>query len=326
MTKAFSWRSRGMVLLVPVLATLLAPASTLSQSPARSATDECANAPAEWIFCNGFEDGDFAVWDDYDGNPATTNQLVVSPGPFNTVGNHVARLRAPAGRGGADLIKVLPAGYDQLYARWHVQWEPGYDFRASNHGGGLHAGNRSYLGRSGNRPVGNDWFSSWIETRPQDQRLQAYTYYRGMYMDCSNPSGSCWGDFFPCMYEEGSGYCTNVAHRATVLPPVMESGRWYCFEMMMDAGTPSADGSTRDGVLNWWIDGVEIGPWSDLWLRTTDQLQLSLLWINLWFHGNHSVEGILVDDVVVSTERIGCGDTLVPVEAETWGGVKARFR
>jgi len=257
------------------------------------------------VFTSGFEEGNKSIWDDSDPNPDSTNLLIEDPGPFNKEGNHVMRLRVPPGRGGADLVKVLPASYDKLYARWYMMWEPGYDFNARNHGGGLHAGDRNNLGRSNYQPLGNDWFSTWIE--PAESKLNLYTYYRGMYMDCSNPQGQCWGDHFPCWFDEGEHFCDKPEHRETIMPPVMENGRWYCIEIMLDAGTPVQSDSEADGVANFWIDGIEYGPFRHLWLRTTSDLKISILWLSLFHHSEHSVEGILLDEVVVSTEKIGCG-------------------
>ena len=105
----------------------------------------------------------------------------------------------------------------------------------------------------------------------------------------------------------------------------MEDNRWYCIEMMMDAGTPVSDAELADGILNFWIDGVEYGPWDDLWLRTTDTLKLTILWLNLFHHAEHSVEGVFIDNVVVSTSRIG---TINPTETirQTWGKIKAMHK
>lgn len=308
-------------LLVWLLATIVAPGFALAQN----GPTECSDPEAAWIFCTGFEEGDFDLWDDWDGNPPETNQLLADPGPQNAEGNHVARLQVPSERGGADLTKVLPDSYDVLYARWYAKWEPGFDFTTLQHGGGLHAGDRGLLGHSGDRPDGSDWFSSWIEPGPGTGRFSSYTYYRGMYMNCVDPVGSCWGDNLPCLQDEGEIFCTNPAHRETVTPPLMESGRWYCLEIMLDGGTPVVDGAEADGIFNYWIDGQEMGPWNDLWLRTTDQLQLTILWLSLWFHGDHGPQGILIDDVVVSTERIGPASN-VPTGGQTWGTFKSLFR
>jgi len=278
-----------------------------------AAPDPACSAPGV-VFCSEFEEGDFSIWDDFDGNPSPWNLLVQDPGPVPTTGNHVARLRVPDGRGTTDLVKVLPARYDRLYARWYQQWEPGYDFSVAVHGGGLHAGDRGKLGHSGDRPAGDDWFSAWLE--PWYGPLRLYTYYRGMYQDCVNPAGSCWGDDFPCFRDEGQAYCTDPWHRETIMPPTMQTGRWYCLEMMMDGGTPVTSGANADGQMNFWIDGTAYGPWNDLWFRTTPNLKLEILWLSLFHHDAHSVEGIMLDNVVVSTDPIGClgggGPTPIP--------------
>ena len=132
----------------------------------RAAYAQCSDVPvcASGVFCTNFEEANpKALWDDYDGNPDSTNLVMVNPGPCATPGNRVMRLRVPAGRGAADLVKELPSSHDKLYARWYQFWEVGYDFTAENHGGGLHAGARGYLGQSGNRPTGADWFTAWFE-------------------------------------------------------------------------------------------------------------------------------------------------------------------
>jgi hypothetical protein len=90
------------------------------------------------------------------------------------------------------------------------------------------------------------------------------------------------------------------------MPPVLETGRWYCLEIMLDAGTPVQNDADADGVQNFWIDGVEFGPFEHLWHRTTPDLKISILWLSLFHHGDHSVEGVYLDNVVVSEQRIGC--------------------
>lgn len=293
--------------------------------PSQGQTEQpCLGNDENWVFCTGFEEGNLDLWDDFDGNPTVTNTLLQHPGPFGKADNHVVRLRAPEGRGGSDLLKVLPETFDRLYARYYVMWEPGYDFNALGHGGGLYAGDRNLLGNSGFRPDGTDRFLAFLEPHPTEHRLNYYTYYPGMYQDCVDPEGSCWGDSFPCLTDDGERYCTEAQHRPGPMPPVLETGRWYNIEMMMDGGTPSVDGSISDGILNLWIDGVEIGPWNDLWFRSTPDLKLSILLLSLWHHDEHSVEGIMIDEVVVSTQRIGTAT--VPTESSNWGSIKGKYR
>ena len=284
-------------LLMTILPTLSLGASV----------DECTNMKPGWVFCSGFEEGSKAIWDDYDGNPDSSNLIISDQGPFTLVGNHVMKFIIPPGRGGADLVKVLPGSWDRIYARWYIKFEPGFDFTAGNHGSGLNAGDRNYIGVSGNRPSGADWFSAWLQydyLPGNPHQLYAYTYYRGMYQDCSNPVGSCFGDSFPCVY--GPSYCTKSQHLAQTTPVPVVADTWYCVEMMMDAGTPTPTSVGADGQLGAWLNGQQLFLYTDLWLRTTSALKLQNLWLNMFFGGTHANAGVQFDNVVVSTQPIGC--------------------
>ncbi|MCK5667333.1 MAG: hypothetical protein KAI17_27790, partial [Thiotrichaceae bacterium] len=206
----------------------------------------------------------------------------------------------------ADLVKILPSSYDQIYARWYIKWRDGYNFNDHNHGGGLHAGGRQYLGRSDYRPAGDDWFSAWIEPDVNTHTLYSYSYYRGMYMNCADPSGSCWGDMFPCTTDEGRTFCEKPEHREQFLPDELEDNRWYCVEMFLDGGVATSNEANATGKLNFWVDGVEMGAWDNLWFRTNDNIKINTLWLNLFHHGEHSPAGVMYDHVAVSTQRIGC--------------------
>lgn len=263
--------------------------------------NECADPDPDWVFCDSFEEN--APWD----GSVEIPPVVEEPGPFDRTGNHVARLRVPAGPGGIGLWKELPPG-DRLYARWYVQWEPGHDISARHHGpGGMGADTAWYTGRSGIRPDGDEYFVSTLEPLARaPHEVFAYTYHRGMYMDCADPNGRCWGDHYPCY--AGPRYCTRPEHLPTVEQVGTETGVWVCLEQMIDAGTPVRDAAAADGVLNFWIDEVEIGPWTDLWWRTVPTLRINFLWLFLYHHDeHHSQEGILLDNVVVSTSRVYCG-------------------
>ena len=295
-----------------VMAALLALAAQAGlMGTARAATPaETICSSSNTIFCTGFEEGNFSLWDDYDGNPGPYNALIADPGPLNLSGNTVTRLRVPPGRGTTDLTKILSSSYDKMYVRWYQKWESDFDFQADQHGGGIHAGDRSLLGHSDYRPTGSDWFSSWLE--PFRGRLVLYTYYRGMYQDCADPNGTCWGDRFPCWMDEGTGYCTKAAHRERVMPPLMQTSKWYCLEMMVDAGTAVSQDSQANGSLDYWIDDTEYGPWNNLWFRTTANLKVNILWMDLFHHGDHSVGGTMIDNIVVSKTRIGCAGSTPP--------------
>ncbi len=274
----------------------------------RPALDECGTPGPGWLFCDGFEWGGTApFWDGSDTGPT----LVGDPGAHGRAGNHVLRFRVSPGSGGGAGVWKRIAGHRKLYTRFWVQWEKGHDLTAVHHGpGGLAADPGGNLGRSGIRPDGTDLIAATIEAGTAGPHpLYSYTYYPGMYQDCADPAGACWGDSFPCSYDPPgvTHYCTHPADRPSVAQAGVQTGRWYCLEQMVDAGTPTPTAAGADGALDFWIDGAEIGPWTGLWMRSTESLQLNVLWLFLYHQdGNHSAEGLLVDDVVVGTEAIAC--------------------
>jgi hypothetical protein len=278
---------------------------------------DCGSPGPDWIFCEDFENTDLSQWD---ADTQTLDQyrtILADSGPSGSQGNHVFRLRVPAGRGGTGINKTFtPNEYDVLYARWYIAYENGFDFTALNHGHGLHAGDRWKKGVAGTRPQGDDWFTVQVEYLPvsasnPQPRMYMYAYYRGMTMDCSDPNGSCWGDSIPCML--AATYCNRAPNLGVrTLPPALEHNRWYCVEMMINAGDPVDSQSAANGVLDMWIDDKEIGPWNNMWFRTASSLRINHFWLGLFHHADHSVEGLLYDDIAVSTSRIGCSNTIHP--------------
>jgi hypothetical protein len=282
--------------------------------------NECVNPPLGSIFCEDFEGANpKANFDDFDGNSDAENLIVSDAGPAADGANKAIRLRVPAGqRGTSDLLKVLPASYDKLFVRWYLKYELGFNFTAPNHGSGLAAGDRNFVGSSGNRPTGSDFAGFYLQYQENTAKPYAYSYYRGMYQDCAS-QGNCFGDSLPCVFDAGQSYCTKVQHRPSTALPALKTGQWYCVEQMVDMGTPSTSGAGANGRLSLWLDSQVLGDFADLWIRTTSALKLQSLWLSLFHHdGTHSDVGELIDNVVVSTQRIGCGTTAqVPLSPPT---------
>lgn len=298
--------------LVPFIVMFLCGLGGQAEAVVRN---ECASPPTGTVFCEDFEGTNpKARFDDYDGNPDSENLVVSDTGPALDPANKAIRLRAPAGqRGGSDLVKILPGSYDRLYARWYLKYEPGFNFAAPNHGGGLAAGSRDYLGRSGIRPSGNEYAAFFLQYQDNTARPYAYSYYRGMYQQCSDPNNNCWGDSLPCVYDSGASYCTKPQHRPTAALPSFQAGQWHCIEQYVDMGTPNTTGQGTNGRLTLWLDGKLLSDIGDLWLRTTDALKVQNFYLSLFHHdGTHSTVGELIDNVVVSTQRVGCASDATP--------------
>jgi len=258
----------------------------------------CADAPDAWVFCNDFENG-LGTWDDSDGNPPSTNAIVTEDG-----GNHAMLLRAGDAGFGGDVVKVLPA-LDAMYARWRFQWQDGFDFAIATTAGTVNSGGRNHLGDVGHRPTGGDFFSAQLgAVFEPTQQLQLYD--PGLYQDCPPAPGTCNADALPCTADEGATYCTVAVQRATMPLPTVVTGRWYCLELEVSAGAPTASGVGASGAVDYWVDGVEQGPWSGIWFRSSADLAPNVLWLRMLYDSGPRLPGVLVDDVVVSTARIGC--------------------
>jgi len=116
------------------------------------------------IFAENFEGSDFSKWDDSDPNKPPEVQLVSDKDRVHS-GKQAAQLQVEPGKGvGGDLTKLFMPGYDQVYARWYCRFAP--DFDQGNlmhfvHLAGLK--NRWELGKSGEKPNGDDRFSTGLE-------------------------------------------------------------------------------------------------------------------------------------------------------------------
>lgn len=149
-----------------------------------------------------------------------------------------------------------------------------------------------------------------------------------MYQDCSNPAGSCWGDSFPCDYDSGAIYCTKPHHikHSSVSWPTFSTGTWRCVEQMIDMGGSAAsnlDGTDPNGRYQIWIDGVPLGDYEDLWLRTSTGLKLQHLYM-AWRNTSgtsHGSVGQRFDNIVVSTQRVGCGTSTTDKTEPTTGNI-----
>lgn len=266
---------------------------------------KCDGSDPDVVWCSGMEESNLnSNWN----NDKATGQKFSDPGPFDVSGNSVARISGLTRRFGDN-----GTGWRKLYLRYYQKFETGYDFTASCHNGGAWAGGRnSCYGCSHNRaPTGMDgWFWMTLESC-YAQKLYHYFYYPGQKMDCSNPSGACWGDHIPCMISDS--YCNRIPrYKAPPKPrtPIMVYGRWYQIEMMCDVGDPTPTAAGANGELNLWIDGVEYGPYDSLWFRTVPDPYVLINTIGFmmyWHNGSPNGKTFLIDDVILSKAPIGPG-------------------
>lgn len=241
------------------------------------------------MFVEDFEGPDFSKWDP--ARPVSGPSVVLetnAPGVYS--GRQSVRFSVKAGKGvGAGLVKWFRPGYDRLHVRWYCRFAEDYDQGNLHHTGVKIAAetNRWHLGVAGQKPNGTDFFITGLEPwrdwkrNPAPGELMFYTYFPDMTRD---RDGNWWGNSF------------KPAKKVLV-----ERGRWYCFEMMVQANTPDQ----ADGMQAFWVDGELAGEFKGIRWRTTDTLKPNAVWLSIYIHDSPQPNQIWMDDVVVATDYIG---------------------
>jgi hypothetical protein len=135
---------------------------------------------------------------------------------------------------GGHLYRRLPAGHDQVYARFYVKFDP--DCAPIHHFGTCIGGNnpatRWPMVSAGNRPAGDKSFWTGIEPFGQSWTWDYYSYWAEM--RGSPPRGQTWGNSF-------------------IRDPQLKvvRSRWTCVEVMVKMN----DVRDTNGEMALWIDG-----------------------------------------------------------------------
>jgi hypothetical protein len=230
-----------------------------------------------------------------------------------------------AGNNGPDLYKnfaKFSKGYDELYYRWYVKYEPNIEW----HHAGLWIGGYDppqdwAAPHAGMKPAGNDRFSIAVEpvwgVGTSTPQLDFYNYWMNMHT-CSSCSGSYWG---------------NSLVEQTSL--TTDDGQWVCMELHVKLNTDmaSAAGSmleiwkndkivqsfTATGPSGGWIQdhycpqgstapqcagSATNGP-ANIQVRTQKTLNLNYFWPQSYVTTGGAAS-MWYSNMVVATKRIGC--------------------
>jgi hypothetical protein len=138
------------------------------------------------------------------------------------------------GRGnGAHLYRRLEPGYEKLHVRFYVKFArdcaPIHHFF---HVGGYHPPTAWPQGGAGERPRGNERFSTGVEPFGNSWQWDFYSYW--MEMGGSPPRGQTWGNSF--------------VHDPKAR---VRRGEWMCLELMLKMN----DVGRSNGEMALWIDG-----------------------------------------------------------------------
>jgi hypothetical protein len=216
---------------------------------------------------------------------------------------------------GGHLYRRLLPGYDKLYVRFCVKFDPNcFPIHHFVHVGGYNPPTSWPQGGAGDRPHGDDRFTTGVEPYGDAWRWDFYSYWMDMR---SSPDERSWGHDF-------------------INDPALkvERGRWICVELMMKMNDPT---TASNGEQALWIDGQpwtkdgqrvsHVGPgfprgkwvWDSFlpdpngepfegfrW-RRTETLDLNFLWLLLYITDAPSghISKVWFDHIVVARQYIG---------------------
>jgi hypothetical protein len=274
------------------------------------------NDPAV-VFTEGFEEGSLDAvasrWENVQSKEIMSLSPEVPPGSAGTQSFLMTHIGGQSN--GGHLYRRLMPGYDKLFVRFYVKFDPDcFPIHHFVHVGGYNPPTRWAQGGAGIRPQGDDRFTTGIEPYGKEWRWDFYSYWMEMR---PSPDNKFWGHDF-------------------INDPTLkvDRGRWICVELMMKMNDPTTESNGEQAL---WIDGQ---PWSedgqtishlgkgfpkgkwvwDSWLpdpkgepfegfrwRTTAELKLNFLWLLLYITDappGH-VSRVWFDDIVVAREYIG---------------------
>ncbi|MEK6945230.1 MAG: dockerin type I repeat-containing protein [Nanoarchaeota archaeon] len=239
----------------------------------------------EWIFCDDFENGNLARWD------VTGVKNTINSNSQNILdGNHSLQIMINTVGDGGDVMEewFLP-GYDEIYARFYVKFQPGFQNLRSD-GNGMHlfgiAGNMPY-GNSGTVPTGFDRFTTAVDPDHTDGSgtLMPFTFY----------------SYFPEMV----GIWGNVFRQTTPQTPLV-GGQWQLVEARVKVNTVEVNNiGLHDGLQELYINNtLKISVQNMSWRNTTN-LKLNVIVFIPYMPNTIGTQYIYVDNLVVSRSPIG---------------------
>jgi hypothetical protein len=232
-----------MIGLVFSLAAVLIPVAEPTQSLAappgiatRYARDGGIEKDADVVFVEDFEEPTLEAmkkrWETV-GNDSILSFSNDTPVP----GGKSLEMQHVGGKGaGGSLYRRLMPGYDKIFVRFYVKFDPDY---GPNHHffhvGGYNPPTQWAQGGAGTRPKGDERFTVGVEPFGNDWTWDYYAYWKRM--RGSPPRGQTWGNTF-------------------IQNPELKvaKGKWTCMELMIKLN----DVGDTNGELALWIDGKQV--------------------------------------------------------------------
>jgi hypothetical protein len=254
-------------------ATTTASTSGGSGAPQPGATDPI-------IFQDGFESGDLSGWTQ---NPSAGRySLAIDPTRVHAGRQSLQVLFTPTNGYGLITRWFMP-GYDEIYVRFYVMFQEGFQNRRSD-GAGMHfltiCGNnssdsQSCWGKPAIVPNGTDYFYAGLDPEevslPTLEPFSFYTYWPDM--------SCCYG---------------NVLFQSSPKAALV-GGQWQEVVFHIKLNTPGQS----DGLQEVWFNGVKKLSQQNMRWRTTTNLTLNEIRFDNYMPGGPQTQYLWIDDVTV---------------------------
>lgn len=289
---------------------------------------DCSDPDPAWLLCEDFETGggDFDAWfagsdfvtsvgqDDRDRITLSGDQPHSGSYALHMPGNTPQFLGGDVGWvscEGGQATNCTPRNHEQLYMRAYIRFAPDNDY--VHHF--LSVGGRDRFwayGSAGCLPNGVSEMGTTVDFREDSHESFFYTYHLDMscdercerYADEAARCAECAMKGFPTC--DSVGQCCWGNHYEADTPVAFPVGEWFCFEMMM---RPNAPGSS-DGEMAYWVNDALAHEQGGMRFRTTGDLGMNRATVANYVAAGDTdqPQRVWFDDVVISTERIGCGN------------------
>ena len=252
--------------------------------PAVAFADECLdwrNMHPEWIWCDSFETGSIAS--DYD-DVSTNNFGVVDEEAFD--GRYSLRQHYDVGQVNAGWISWFYCDalgqnhggcHDDIYMRWYHKFEDGF------------GGAPPKMARI--RSLGPGW----------DKRFAVHFWLGGA------PDYEIAADVYaPYSSQANSAGWLPLARSDFHYSEPENIGRWVCLEMRVKKNTPGSS----DGAYQFWADNSMIVNRQNVDLVGSTSYNFNEAMLDCyWNGGSPEAQNRYYDNLVISTQRIGCMET-----------------
>jgi hypothetical protein len=280
--------------------------ATFTLSATSSLTNECSNPQAEWIWCDDFETNRLGSYFEYDNsggdfvpmsglgvNGSSGMRVIYRPGQSGA-GN----LKLAFGSTPSSYFRAVDAGtakYREVYWRMYVQNQPGW-----TGGGGDKLSRAIVFANSAwaEATIGHVWSGS-------PGAAQDY-----LVLDPASGTDTA-GNLLTTGYNDFAHFTWLGAQQGTT--PLFNSsnvGQWHCVETHMKLN----NAGQSDGLFEFSVDGNLDAQRTGLnWLGSYSAFGINAIFFeNYWNATSPVVEQRYIDNIVVSTQPIGCGLSAAP--------------